>query len=155
MLYQDPFQIFSSDIYLPSPSWTTYLPQSVLAHHKPIAINTTMKNKWKIKASDLEKQFSENKQRNKLLVLINPDNPTGTVYTSDENKAIAEVCKKHDAIVLADEIYSLLNYQERHESIYQVSKILAWFRVIGLGLWGFRLSKVRQEQRKTTQTKKT
>eukprot|EP00794_Sanderia_malayensis_P003466 gene3466-3963_t len=113
------FSVFGGDVYLPSPTWTTYRPQTVLAHHQPIVINTMVENGWKIDAAELDNMFENNKESKKLLVLINPDNPTGTSYTAEDNKAIAKVCKKHNAIVLSDEIYSLLNFNEDHDSIYK------------------------------------
>ena len=103
-----------------SPSWTTYKPQSVLAHKEPIIIDTSFEQEWKIDPVHLDKKFSENRDRNKLLILINPDNPSGTTYTPEENKKIAEVCRKHKALVLSDEIYSLLNFDHAHDSLAKV-----------------------------------
>lgn len=105
---------------MPSPCWTTYRPQSVLAHNEPFVLNTTFDKGWKIDPAELDQKFSENKDRNKLLILINPDNPTGVAYKPDENKQIADVCRKHKAVVLSDEIYSLLNFDNLHDSMFKV-----------------------------------
>ena len=116
---------FISDIYLLSPSWTTYKPQSVLAHKDPIIINTSFEQEWKLDPAELDKKFSENRKRNKLLILISPDNPSGIAYTAEENKKIAEVCRKHQALVLSDEIYSLLNFDDAHDSLCKVKYKIA------------------------------
>lgn len=113
------FAIFGGDIYLPSPSWTTYKPQAILAHHNPIIIDTKAENKWKVNPADLDAIFTSNAARNKLLVLINPDNPSGTTYTADENEAIATICRKHKAVVLCDDIYSLLHFEKGHDSFFK------------------------------------
>ncbi|XP_065054027.1 aspartate aminotransferase-like [Rhopilema esculentum] len=111
--------VFNGDVYLPSPCWTTYKPQTVLAGRNSIMIETTFNNGWKIDPTELNKKFSENQGNNKLLILTNPDNPSGAAYTSEENAAIAEVCRRHKVIIISDEIYSLLNYDKKHDSIFK------------------------------------
>jgi len=112
-------EVFNGDIYILSPSWTTYKPQSVLAHKDPVVLNTSFEQGWKVDPNELDEKFSENKHRNKLLILINPDNPTGVAYTPEENRRIADVCRKHQALVLSDEIYSLLNFDNAHDSLFK------------------------------------
>ena len=122
-IYCGPFPLISAfiaDIYILSPSWTTYKPQSVLAHKDPVVLNTSFEQGWKVDPNELDEKFSENKHRNKLLILINPDNPTGVAYTPEENRRIADVCRKHQALVLSDEIYSLLNFDNAHDSLFKV-----------------------------------
>ena len=75
---------------------------------------------WKIDPQLLDEEFSKHTQQNKILILTNPDNPTGTAYTPKENEKIANVCRKHNAFILSDEIYSLLHYNQEHDSIYKV-----------------------------------
>ena len=84
-------------------------------------IETTFNNGWKIDPAELDKKFSENQSNNKLLILTNPDNPSGAAYTSEENAAIAEVCRRHKVLIISDEIYSLLNYDKKHDSIFKVN----------------------------------
>ena len=103
-----------------SPCWTTYKPQSVLAHKEPCLLNTSYEKGWKLDPVELEQKFSENKDRNKLLIIINPDNPTGVAYTPEENQRITSVCRKHKALVLSDEIYSLFHFGNAHDSIFKV-----------------------------------
>ena len=110
----------------------TYKPQSVLAHKDPIILNTSYEQGWKVDPIELDRVFLENKERNKLLILINPDNPTGVAYTPEENKTIAEVCRKHQALVLSDEIYSLLNYDDAHDSLFKVQYNIVFIQSLNL-----------------------
>ena len=82
-----------------------------------------MDNGWKVQPHDLELAFSKSQKQNKILILINPDNPTGVAYSKEENEGIARVCRKHGTLVLSDEIYSLLNFDNNHCTIYKVNQI--------------------------------
>ncbi|ELT91252.1 hypothetical protein CAPTEDRAFT_214481 [Capitella teleta] len=110
--------VFKGDVMVISPSWTTYKPQVQLAHHKPIVVNASQDNEWRIAPQDLIKAVSDNNLKgNKLLILCNPDNPTGTNYRSEDLKQLAEVCRSLNIIVLCDEIYSRLHYEDNHASL--------------------------------------
>ena len=60
-------------------------------------------------------EHSNDIAENRILILNNPGNPSGTVYTSEELKKLGEVCQKLNVIVLSDEIYGLLNFKGQHE----------------------------------------
>ena len=66
-------------------------------------------NNYKIYPPDLDDFLHELPEEQHLLILNNPHNPTGAVYSKDELEGIAEVCRRHDTLVLADEIYALLS----------------------------------------------
>ena len=76
-----------------------------------------MEEQWKVTAENLESFIEEQKDiaKNRLLILNNPGNPSGTVYTANELKELSEVCRKLNITVLSDEIYGLLNFKGQHE----------------------------------------
>lgn len=107
---------FGGDIFLLYPRWIAYEPQARLSRHEPINIYTRYEDEWMPTPDILENAFHKSKSECKLLILCNPDNPTGTSYRSDVIKAFVPVLRKHNVIVIADEIYGRLAF-EKHESI--------------------------------------
>ena len=108
-----------SDIILVSPGWTTYAPQVRLAKQRSFVVNTSMETQWKVTPQALTELVDLNPDMSsyKLLILNNPGNPSGTVYTAEELKALAVICRQKQIIVLSDEIYSLLNFNGNHSSL--------------------------------------
>lgn len=103
--------IFEGDVIVISPSWTSYKPQVMLSGHTAHVIPTTMADDWKITPASLSKFLEENHlATNKLLILNNPDNPTGTLYTELELSELSEVFRNNNVIVLTDEIYGRLTF---------------------------------------------
>ena len=113
--FETPF----SDIILVSPGWTTYAPQVRLAKQRCFVVNTSMQTQWKVTPQALNDLVDLNPDMSsyKLLILNNPGNPSGTVYTSEELKALSVICRQKQIIVLSDEIYSLLNFNGNHSSL--------------------------------------
>lgn len=110
--------VFNGDIYVLSPSWTTYKPQAKLAGHAAKVIETCLDDKWRLQPEVLEKVFFDSgAERNKLLILCNPDNPTGTIYPSKNLQQISDVLRRHNVLVLSDEIYARLEYNGKHDTI--------------------------------------
>ena len=106
---------FDGDIILPAPSWVSYKPQSIIADNKFHWIQTTAENNWYPTKESLEELVIKNKEKNYLLILNSPNNPSGQVCKNI--KEISEIVKKYKIIVLSDEIYSELTFDENHESI--------------------------------------
>ncbi len=106
---------FDGDIILPTPSWVSYKPQSIIADNKYQWIETVAENNWYPSAESIEKLVLEKKEKNYLLILNSPNNPSGQVCKNI--KDISEVVKKYKIIVLSDEIYSELTFDESYESI--------------------------------------
>ena len=105
------------EVIIPAPYWVSYPQMAKLAGGVPVIISTKIENDYKITAEQLEQAITP---KTKLLVLCSPSNPTGSVYSKDELKALAEVVLKHDDLfVLSDEIYEHINYIGKHESIAQ------------------------------------
>ena len=78
-----------------------------------------METQWKVTPQALTELVDLNPDMSsyKLLILNNPGNPSGTVYTAEELKALAVICRQKQIIVLSDEIYSLLNFNGNHSSL--------------------------------------
>jgi len=106
---------FDGDIILPSPSWVSYKPQSIIADNKFHWIETVAENNWYPSAESLEKLVVKNKEKNYLLILNSPNNPSGQVCKNMQE--ISEIVKKYKIIVLSDEIYSEIIFDESYESI--------------------------------------
>ncbi len=92
---------------IPSPYWVSYPEMITLAHGKPVIVETSEENGFKITPEQLKNAVTP---ATKLLILCNPSNPTGSAYTKEELKAIAEVAEEHDFYIISDEIYEKLIY---------------------------------------------
>ncbi|WP_029487823.1 aminotransferase class I/II-fold pyridoxal phosphate-dependent enzyme [Candidatus Epulonipiscium viviparus] len=105
------------EVLIPEPSFVAYMPCTVFAGGVPVPIATKAKNEFKLTAQELEEAITE---KSKILIFPYPNNPTGAIMEEDELQAIAKIVKKHDLIVLSDEIYAELTYGTRHVSIASV-----------------------------------
>jgi len=106
---------FDGEIILPAPSWVSYQPQSIIADNKFHWIPTSAENNWYPTAESIEKLVLKNKEKNYLLILNSPNNPSGQVCKNI--KEISEIVKKYKIIVLSDEIYSELTFDENYDSM--------------------------------------
>ena len=106
---------FDGEVILPTPSWVSYKPQSIIADNKFHWIETLEENNWYPTAETIEKLILKNKNKKYLLILNSPNNPSGQVCKN--LLEISEVVKKYQIIVLSDEIYSELTFDENYESI--------------------------------------
>ena len=108
--------VLDCTVIIPSPSWVSYEPQSIILNKKHIFLDTSYESKWKITTSTLEMKCKKIKGL-KLLILNYPNNPTGLSYTKNELKSIAKICKENNTLVLSDEIYSRLHHKNDHVSV--------------------------------------
>lgn len=107
------------EVIIPAPYWISYPDMVRLAGGEPIIVPTTAANHWKISAQDFENAMSP---RTKMIIINSPGNPTGAVYTKEELRAIAEVAADEEILILSDEIYESLIYDElQHVSIASVT----------------------------------
>ena len=107
---------FKGDIILPAPSWVSYEPQAQIAKNKVHWLQTSRENNWFPTAKQLEKKINAiGKKKNIILILNSPNNPAGTVCENLEE--IAQIAKKHKLIILSDEIYTDLTFNQNYESI--------------------------------------
>ncbi len=105
--------LFDGEILLPAPSWVSYEPQSILAENKVHWIKARREQNWFPRAEDIEKIVDKNK--NYLLFLNSPNNPSGQICKNLDE--ISRVVKKHNILVLSDEIYSELVFENNYKSI--------------------------------------
>ena len=96
--------IFDGEIILPAPSWVSYAPQAILGRNKIQILQTERENNWFPTGAQIEKIISKDKDKNYLLFLNSPNNPSGQVCNKLEE--ISEIAKKYNLIILSDEIYS-------------------------------------------------
>jgi aspartate aminotransferase len=106
---------FDGDIILPAPSWVSYAPQAKIASNKIHWIQTTADNNWFPTAKELEKKIKSIQNKNIILILNSPNNPSGT--TCNNLKELSKVAKKYKIIILSDEIYADLKFDKKYESI--------------------------------------
>lgn len=95
------------EVIVPAPYWVSYCEMVSICAGVPVTVETTEEADFKMTPEQLEAAITP---KTKALMLNNPSNPTGMVYTKDELQAIADVCMKHDLYVIADEIYYKLIY---------------------------------------------
>ncbi|MFM8460074.1 MAG: pyridoxal phosphate-dependent aminotransferase, partial [Chthoniobacterales bacterium] len=97
------------------PCYVSYSPSVILAHGTPVAVPVHEKDDFRLRADELEKRITP---KSKVLLLNFPTNPTGATMPREALQEIADVCIKHDLIVLSDEIYAELTYDgAEHVSI--------------------------------------
>ncbi len=107
------------EVIIPVPYWLSYPEMVKIAGGTPVCVTTQASNGYKITAKELEKAITNN---TKLLILNSPSNPTGSVYHPDELQALAKVIIEKDILVVADEIYEYILYDNaQHLSIGSLS----------------------------------
>lgn len=103
------------EVIIPAPYWLSYPEMVRLAGAEPVIVQTTEENAWKITAEDFENAMTP---RTKMIIINSPGNPTGSIYTKEELRAISEVAAEEDIFILSDEIYEKLTYDgAEHVSI--------------------------------------
>ena len=96
------------EVLLPAPYWVSYSAISILAEAKYVEIPSTIETDFKITPEQLEAAITP---KSKMIFFNSPNNPSGTVYTEEEYRALAKVLEKHPQIyILSDEIYEHINY---------------------------------------------
>ncbi len=106
---------FGGEILLPAPSWVSYKPQAVIAKNKVHWIQTSSSSNWFPTAKQLENKIKSIKNQNLIFFMNSPNNPSGMICKNLQE--IAEVAKKHKLIILSDEIYSRLTFDNQYKSI--------------------------------------
>ncbi|VEP16131.1 Aspartate aminotransferase [Hyella patelloides LEGE 07179] len=107
------------EVIIPAPYWLSYPEMVKLASGTPVIVETIEANQYKITPQQLQAAITP---RTKLFILNSPSNPTGTVYTPDEIRALADVVVQNDILVVSDEIYENLLYDDaQHLSIGAVN----------------------------------
>ena len=107
--------IFDGEIILPAPSWVSYAPQAILGRNKIQILQTKRENNWFPTALEIEETILKDKNKNYLLFLNSPNNPSGQIC--ENLKEIANIAEKYNLIILSDEIYSELSFKDNYKSI--------------------------------------
>jgi aspartate aminotransferase len=107
------------EVIIPAPYWLSYPEMVTLAGGKSVIVTTTAENEYKITPEQLKQAITP---KTKLFILNSPSNPTGAVYTPEEIKALAQVIVDYDLLVVSDEIYEKIIYDNSiHLSIGAVN----------------------------------
>jgi aminotransferase len=102
------------EIIVVEPNFVSYSPLISLAGGVPVVIETTAETEFKLQPKQIEEVITSN---TKALLLCSPNNPTGSSLSKEELQAIADIVIKHDLLVITDEIYAELTYDEEFTSI--------------------------------------
>jgi aspartate aminotransferase len=109
------------EVLIPSPYWLSYPEMVKLAGARPVILQTTDKTEFKISPETLRQAITPN---TRLLILNSPSNPTGSVYTPAEVKALGDICIERGVLIMSDEIYEHLLYDGAvHKSVASFSPV--------------------------------
>lgn len=95
------------EVLIPAPYWLSYPEMVKMASAKPVVLETSDKTEFKVTPEQLRSAITP---RTRLFILNSPSNPTGSVYTPDEVKALGDVCVEKGVMIMSDEIYEHLTY---------------------------------------------
>ena len=108
------------EVLIPIPYWVSYPELVKLADGVPVFVETKKENNYKYTVEDLEKAVTD---KTKAILINSPNNPTGTIYHEDELLKIADFAKKHNLLIVSDEIYEKLIYDgKKHVSIASLNE---------------------------------
>lgn len=108
------------EVIIPAPYWTSYPEMVKMVGGIPVIVETKLENDWKITPEEFEDAMSP---MTKMIIINSPGNPTGSVYSKEELKALGEIACGEDILILSDEIYEKLVYSgNQHVSIASISK---------------------------------
>lgn len=103
------------EVIIPAPYWVSYPQMVLMADGKPIFVEATIEQNFKLTPEQLEQAITP---QTKALILCSPSNPTGSVYSQTELEALAAVLRRHENVtIISDEIYEHINYVGHHASI--------------------------------------
>jgi len=108
---------YAGELLVPSPSWVSYAPQARIIGRRVTWLPTTLEDGWKLLPATLDEYCGANPGLPRLLILNYPNNPTGVSYSEAELAALADVARRHQLLVISDEIYADLDHHGRTASI--------------------------------------
>lgn len=109
------------EVIVPAPYWVSYREIIKLAEGKAVYLKASIDNDFKVTPEQIEKSITD---KTKVFIFSSPCNPTGSVYTKEELRDIADMFAKHENIfIISDEIYEHINFSGKHESIAQFDNI--------------------------------
>lgn len=109
------------EVIVPAPYWVSYPEQVKIADGTNVILDAGIENDFKVTPDQMEKAITP---KTRAIILCSPSNPTGSLYSREELKALADVLAPHERIiVISDEIYEHINFVGKHESIAQFDNI--------------------------------
>ena len=109
------------EVLLPCPYWVSYAEIIKLAEGVPVEISSSVTNNFKVSPKQIENAITDN---TRMFMFSSPCNPSGSVYTEEELREIAEVFKKYPNIyIVSDEIYEHINFTDKHFSIGTIDSL--------------------------------
>lgn len=109
--------VTDADLVVPSPAWVSYIPQATLLGRETIRVPTDGADRYRMDPEVLDGVLARTQDRRRILVMNYPGNPTGATYLPEELEALARVAKKHQVLILSDEIYGELHHEGTHITI--------------------------------------
>lgn len=129
------------EVIVLEPCFVAYAPLVTLAGGNPVPVQTLKENEFKVLPEQLEAVITA---KTKAIMICSPSNPTGSLLSASELEAIANVAKKHDLLIISDEIYAELCYDEEYTSMAAINEM--WDRTLlisgfskGFAMTGWRL----------------
>ena len=118
------------EVLIPSPDYPLWTAATNLAGGRPVHYRCDEQADWFPDIDDIRSKITEN---TKAIVVINPNNPTGAVYSRELLQQLVDVAREHDLVVMADEIYDKIVYDEaQHTSIASLADDLVFLTLNGL-----------------------
>ncbi|WP_069131938.1 pyridoxal phosphate-dependent aminotransferase [Rhodohalobacter halophilus] len=131
------------EVIIPAPYWVSYPEMVKMAEGVPVTVKTDFSNNYKLTAEQLADAITK---KTKAIILCSPSNPTGACYTDEELRELADVLADHpDILILSDEIYEYIVFDDHHTSILNAAPELKDRTVIingfskGFAMTGWRL----------------
>ena len=105
-----------ADVFIPAPAWVSYAPQAKLVGHNIIKVPTSFEERWRVSAKALNEAAKSKQHKASILIFNYPGNPDGLTYDEQELIELAKAAKSLGILVIADEIYGLLDHEFSHLS---------------------------------------
>jgi len=106
------------EILVPGPTYPPYIAYTKFFGGKPVAYRCIEEEGWQPDIEDIRNKISE---KTKILVIINPNNPTGALYNEKTIKEILNIAAEHELVVVSDEIYDQIVYEKRHTNTAKIA----------------------------------
>ncbi len=108
---------FYGDLVVPTPCWVSYAPQAQIVGHRVVYVPTTFAERWHLTPARLDALCAPDPTRPRVVILNYPGNPEGLTYSAAELEGLAEVARRYELVLLADEIYAKLHHRGEHVSV--------------------------------------
>lgn len=108
--------LMEGPLLVPAPSWVSYGPQAALRGKNIVPIQTKRDNDYRLTPKELDRACYSLGQSQKLLILNNPNNPTGCVYSENEMRELADISRAYHVIVISDEIYAMVDFTHKKQT---------------------------------------